>query len=183
PENGKFSGAEHDVLLGVEENLSTVVVLHHPGLDVLVRYIPHRVHVGDKADDRSLPVGYVGWQGAVHIAMLVHVGICNAQAEHFLNQSPGEVQLLRCAGAAGAGAIRCCRVVRIPQKPLVSPHCSSSLYYAVLSVILRGGPRFTCRPASFSRPPGWNGSSPGQRHCPSCGHTSTGRSWPRRSGS
>ena len=71
-----------DALFLVQADV-TAAIFHNLGLDVRTGSIGRGVHVGNKANGRQRRIT---GNGAVNVAIFVHVGICNAHFFHFLHQ-------------------------------------------------------------------------------------------------
>ena len=89
-----------DALFLIEKHIAAVV-LHDFGLDIGTRGIGRGIHMGNQSNGGQ--AGITG-NGAVNIAIFIHVGICNAHLEHFLYQSCAQ-QFLLGSGGAGLGLL------------------------------------------------------------------------------
>ena len=74
--------------------------------DVLTAGVVRRVHVGDKAQRRGALLPRGGGQRGVDIAVLVHVGIGQAQLLQLLNEDLRQVKLAQRAGVGAAVGVR-----------------------------------------------------------------------------
>ena len=91
-----------DILLFVQADIAALIV-HNPGLDIGAGAAGCSVHVGNQADGRQ--AGIAG-NGAVDIAVLVHVGVSNAHGQHFFHNGCTQNLLLGGGGAAGGFFVR-----------------------------------------------------------------------------
>ena len=88
----------HDVLLGVEHNISAGV-FQDPGLHVLAGAVGRGVHVGNQTDDRAL---HGAGDGAVDVAVLVHPGVGHADGLQILHNGRAQQLLLQRGGTGFA---------------------------------------------------------------------------------
>ena len=86
---------------GRQDDGLTVVILVDLRLDILTAGVVRRIHVGDKAQGLGVFLPRGGGQCGVDIAVLVHMGIGQAQFFQLLDEDFGQIKL---AQRAGVGA-------------------------------------------------------------------------------
>ena len=96
----KFGGTQVNALFRVEQQVAALV-FDGSGLNIRAGAVGRGVHVCDQADDRRV---FLAGNGAVDVAVLIHIGVGNAHGVHFLDQRCAE-QLLLCGGGAGFGVL------------------------------------------------------------------------------
>ena len=99
-QTGKIGRGED---VGVVEADIAARILDDARPDILAGAVGRGVHVGDQADDGSAGSAR---DGAVDIAVGVHIGVGNAHGFHFLHQRSAQELLLGGGGTAFAGLVR-----------------------------------------------------------------------------
>ena len=98
-------GVQHRAGGGQRDSLAVVVFVDlRP--DVLTAGVVRRVHVGDKAQRCGALLPRGGGQRGVDIAVLVHMGIGQAQLLQLLNEDLRQVKLAQRAGVGAAVGVR-----------------------------------------------------------------------------
>ena len=114
----------HRAGAGQHHVLAVVVLVEHR-LDVFAGGVGHGVHVGDEAQGRLVFIAGGGGDGAVHIAVLIHSGVLDAQLLHLFHQQAGQVELALAGGVGARVGVRGGVHLGVPQKAFVSAHKSS----------------------------------------------------------
>jgi len=96
--------------LSVEDDVAAVVLLDDARPDVLAAHVGRGVHMGDEADDRSVPASGRRGDRAHHIAVSVHRHFGHAECLHLVAQD-AEQHLLLFGRGKGSALLRRLRVV------------------------------------------------------------------------
>ena len=97
PEQRRAVGVDQRVALeelSVEDDVAAVVLLDDARPDVLAAHVGRGVHMGDEADDRSVPASGRRGDRAHHIAVSVHRHFGHAECLHLVAQGRQEDLLL-----------------------------------------------------------------------------------------
>ena len=118
---------QEDALFLVQNDVAAVIDVGDAGLDVLAVGVGRGVHVGDQAEDGGLRLA-VCRNGAVDIAVLVHVCVGDAKLLHLAHQLRAEHPLARCGGAGTGAFIRGRLIGDKLQKPFNNRHDNAPSY-------------------------------------------------------
>ena len=135
-EEGEHGGLHHHAG-GRQGHIAAVVVLPDDGLHILAAGIIGGVHVGNEPQCVLVLAARGGGQGAVDVAVLVHMGILHAKSLHLLHQLAGKVELPLGGGVSAGGLVRGGVHPDIIQKPFISAHKAHSFYVSVMYTTTR----------------------------------------------
>ena len=117
----ELGGVQHSAG-GRQYNLAAVVVGVDLRVDVFAAGVIGGVHMGDEAQGLGALLSRSGGQRGVDVAVLVHMGIGQAQVLQLLHQLVGQVKLTHRAGMGAALGVRGRPDLDILQKTFICAH-------------------------------------------------------------
>ena len=127
PQERKHRGLHHHAG-GRQSHIAAIVVLPHHGLHVLAAGIAGGVQMGDQSKGGLVLAARGGGQGTVDVAMLVHPGILDAKALHFLHKLTGKVKFPLGRGVGTGVLVRGGVDPDIIQKTFIGTHRTRSFF-------------------------------------------------------